>query len=205
MSWSCRTALSQFRNVAGAIFTAGLMIFSGCVLFEPRDPETGDEAQSVWVPPTTPEQVVANLELALENQVFTDYLRALTTDFEFHPDPTDSILIENDRPGLQVFANWNRNVEDETAQAIHADSDSLSLVFQEGSQEELFDGRLLKKPYTLTIRKGTIDTAYRGEARFFTRQISGSEWYVYRWEDVRSVPSATSWGFLKGLSRPTGS
>jgi hypothetical protein len=176
-----------------------LMAAAGCGMFETREPEEGEGEQSLWQPPTSPEIIVRNLEVAFENGIFNDYERALTPDFTFHPDLADSLDVEGGRPG--AFANWTRDVEVQTASAIFASADSLILLLGVPSIEIEGDDRLMKQNYLLTLLTAGGSTIYEGDVWFWVRQVGG-EWYIYHWEDIATSSSRRSWGFLKGNSRP---
>jgi hypothetical protein len=178
----------------------GLMAGVGCI-FEARTPIVGEGQRSFWEPPTTPETIVRNLETAFENGIFNDYARALTEDFVFRPDGADSVQIELERPGLEIFVGWNREVETETAQAIKDPADSVDVVFTLFSDELIGDDHLRKEDYVVTLFQGGSEVTYEGQAWFSIRQIGG-EWFIYEWEDVRTSQGAPTWGLLKGRNRP---
>ncbi len=191
-----------FRGLRRFLPLAALVGCAACGFFETREPEEGGGNETFWEPPTSPQIIVRNLELAFENKIFNDYRRALTVDFVFRPDPSDSFQIAIDRPGVPVFTLWDREVESSTAEQIAADADSIQLVFDLGTEEIVGDDdRLLKKTYTLTImRAGTLNL-YKGEAWLWVGQVV-NEWYIYRWEDVRREPfPALTWGYHKGQRR----
>jgi hypothetical protein len=175
-----------------------VLLFAGCGAFDTRNPIIGTGQISRWEPPTSPEIIVRNLEVALEDGNFNDYQRALTSDFVFHPDAADSFEIELNRPG--AFANWNRDVEVQTAQTIETSADSLRLTVSPPTQEIVGDDRLLKQTYILTLEKVTGEESFEGEAWLWTRQVAG-EWFIYRWRDIRTSEDLRSWGFLKGDRR----
>lgn len=192
-----RTHRAGIAGLFAAAFL--LMALAGCGLFDTREPVEGEGGQSFWQPPTSPEIIVRNLEVAFENGIFNDYERALTIDFTFHPDLADSLDVEGGRPG--AFANWTRDVEVETAAAIHATADSLMLVLVPNSTEIVGDDRLLKQSYVLTLLTVGGSTVYEGDVWFWVRQVAG-EWFIYHWEDISTSSSRRSWGFLKGNTRP---
>ncbi len=180
----------------------GLLSAAGCLFFEPRDPEVGEGEESRWQPPVTPQLIVTNLEVAFENAIFNDYLRALTLDFSFRPDGADSAQLEIELPGLGVFTNWTREVDEQVASSIVASADSVALDFETGTEENIGNDRLLKKRYLLTLIRPSGNTTFQGEAWFHVREVSGGEWYIYHWEDVRTGSGNPSWGLLKGRNRP---
>jgi hypothetical protein len=189
--------------VRSGIVCAALGAIVGCGFFETRDPQEGEGEETFWQPPTSPQIIVVNLEVAFENRIFNDYRRALTADFVFRPDPADSVQISIDTGGSPVFVNWDRDVEVSVAEQIAVGADSINVSFSIGTEDILDNGdRLLKKVYRLTVVRGGATVVYDGEAWLWTRQVANGEWYIFRWEDIRSVPPpAVSWGYLKGDSR----
>jgi hypothetical protein len=191
------------RVLRVGIAAAAAAAIAGCGFFETRDPQEGSAEDSFWRPPTSPEIIVANLVVAFENQIFNDYRRALTEDFVFRPDPADSVQISIDTGGAPVFVNWDRDVEVATAEQIAAGADSIDVNLALGTDEIVGDNdHLLKQAYRLTILRGEATEVYDGEVWLWIRQVANGEWYIYRWEDIRSVPPpAVSWGYLKGDRR----
>lgn len=187
------------RWIASAV---ALLSLAACGFFETRDPEEGGGEETFWQPPTSPQIIVRNLELAFENKIFNDYRRTMTADFFFRPDPADSFQISVDRPGVPVFVGWDRDVESSTAEQIAADAAEIQLIFAPPTEEIVGDNdRLLKQAYTLTINRAGETDVYQGEAWLWTRQVV-NEWYIYRWEDVRRDPfPALTWGYHKGQRR----
>ena len=186
-----------------ALATA-LLLLSGCGLFDTRSPSGVGGGESVWLTPVSPQIIVENLRAAFEAGNFGDYQRTMTEDFFFVADQSDVFAIELIRPGEAVFADWNRDVETQTAEVIFGSVPRLTLHLSLIREEIISDGRLLKYGYELTLIPAQGDPEiHAGEAWFRTRQEQGSgEWYIFEWEDIASVPQRQSWGYLKGLNRP---
>jgi hypothetical protein len=174
---------------------------AGCGLFDVRDAVEGGGEDSVWVPPTSPEIVVANLEAALEAGIFGDYLRAFTEDFAFVPDAADVVQLSIERPGEPVFEGWTREVETQVAEAIETGAESLELALVFLSEQILDEGRLHKYSYVLTLQRGGEVDVHQGEAWLEIRQVTGGEWLIHAWQDVITPETVESWGRLKGRNR----
>jgi hypothetical protein len=197
-----RGGRAGWTAAAAACLAAYLSVSTGCGAFDTRTPVEGEGEETIWQPPTTPQITIQNLELAFESKIFNDYRRALTEDFFFRPDNADSFQISLDRPGVPVYVNWNKDVEGDTAGNIAADADSISLFFATGTEEIIGEDRLLKKTYELRIVRAADVPTYVGEAWFWVREVANGEWYIYRWEDIRTTPPpAVSWGYHKGQRR----
>lgn len=180
-----------------AMFLTG----AGCDLFQTREPGNGDSGNTVWTPPTTPEIVVQNLELALEGGIFGDYVRAFTDDFTFTPDGADVVQLSIERPGEAVYDGWTKDVETQVAETIRSGATSLELELTFLSEQILAEGRLQKYDYTLTRSRPTSVDVYQGQAWFEIRQGSNGDWLIFSWEDVITPRTVESWGRLKGRNR----
>jgi hypothetical protein len=188
---------------AWLLAAAPFLLCADCGFFATREPPPVEQgSEGIWQPPTTARIVVENLERALEAPSFSDYERALTEDFTFRPDDADVVQLEIERPG-GLFEGWDREVERETAEAISQSADSLALEMELFEETPIGATRLIKYRYTLTLIRSGGTTVYQGEAWFQIRQEVG-DWLIYDWEDVAGT-QATSWGLLKGRSRPAAS
>lgn len=188
------------REAALVGIAASLLAASGCDFFKPRDAIEGSGG-GVWVPPTSPEIVIANLEAAFEAGIFADYRRAFTDEFRFEPDAVDVLQMAIERPGEPVYDAWTADVETQVAEAIETGTTSVDLVFVFLNEQILEEGRLHKYEYTLTItRAGRVDV-YEGEAWFEIRQVAAGEWLIHHWADVVTPRTVESWGRLKGRNR----
>ena len=192
------------RYVAFALLAAAASLAAaGCDLFATREPQTSSGSGSQWERPTSPEIIVDNLEVAFENAIFNDYRRTFTEDFTFVPDDSDRFDMDTiERPGEEVYEEWDREVESSTAETIALASDSLFVALVQFDDVDVQGNRRLKYDYTLEVFSSGEVNSYVGEAWFLIRQESNGEWFIQEWQDVRSADGGTSWGFLKGLSRP---
>jgi len=188
-----------------AVLSAAVLL-GGCDLFATRDPEVTGSQQSLWTPPTSPEIVVTNLELAFEIGNFNDYRRALTDDFTFAADPGDAAQLEIEFPGTEVLENWTADVDVEVATNIRGGVDSLVVDFVRFDNVDQGQTlRLLKYDYVVSLFAGDTRTDYVGEAWLSIAQQDNGEWLIRDWEDVAGQSAADSWGLLKGRNRFSGS
>ena len=93
-------------------------LLAGCDLFSTRTPSAAEGGDSVWLTPVSPQTIVENLRASFQAGNFGDYERTMTEDFVFVPDESDVFDIELVRPGEEVFAGWNKQVETSTAEVI---------------------------------------------------------------------------------------
>ena len=109
-----------------------------------REPDTASGGNTVWTPPTSPEIVVQNLQLALEAAIFGDYNRAFLDDFRVRARPSDVVQLSIERPGEPVYSGWTKDVETQTAENYRTTATSLDLQFTFLSEQVLPEGRLHK-------------------------------------------------------------
>ncbi len=191
------------RSIAVAVLGTLALAAVGCDLFATREPEMSSGEGSQWERPTSPEIIVDNLEVAFENAIFNDYRRALTDDFAFEPDESDRFDMDTtERPGEEVYEGWDRDVELTTAETIALASDSLFVTLVQFDDIDVDGKRRLKYDYTLEVFSSGEVSAHVGEAWFLIRQEANGDWFIEAWQDVRAAEGGTSWGFLKGASRP---
>ncbi len=188
-------------RLALILFAAMFLPGAGCNLFETREPEGGSGSINIWVPPTRPEIIVQNLLAALEAGSFGDYQRAFAPDFDFVPDGTDMAQLQIERPGEEVYAGWNKDVETQVAESIYGTARSLDLRLVFFQEQLLQEGRLHKYDYTLTLETTSGVNVYQGQAWFTIVQQFNGDWLIAGWQDVITPQTVESWGRLKGRNR----
>ncbi len=165
---------------------------------EPPDKQTGGS----WQPPTTPEQVLENMEQAVLERNADNYIRCLSDStqgdrsFRFVPDEET----RNVYPG--VFDDWDlqeeKRVFREMENSVPTDS-ILQLVFaEERERVEFTDSARIEVRYTLRAHhtRTEMDREATGRARFTFARNDQRNWVIYRWEDYRDEERMT-WSQLK--------
>jgi hypothetical protein len=174
----------------------------GCDLFTTREPESPQDTNFEFEPPTSPEVTVRNLANAFRVSAFNEYARTMTADFSFVADPSDVAQLETARPGEDVYGGWDRDVETQTAQLIATNVERTTLVLVViGEIIQPSGARQLRYDYTLTIRHSGRDSIYKGQAWFTIRQEPSGDWLIFLWEDKTTVAGSETWGLLKGRTR----
>lgn len=168
-----------------------------------RDVEPPDkQSVSSWQPPTTPEQVLENMEQAVLERNVDNYLRCLSDStegeqpFRFVPDEETRNVFP------QVFAGWGleeeKRVFREMENSVPTDS-ILQLVFDEDQERvEFTDSARIEVRYTLRVHHNRAELGRRatGRVRFALARNAQRNWVIYRWEDFREEESMT-WSELK--------
>ncbi|MFQ5637839.1 MAG: hypothetical protein ACE5IR_07555 [bacterium] len=176
--------------------------------FTTREPESPEQRTSNFIPPSTPEIVFVNLQIAIKERNVENYIRSFvdttrsSQSFSFIPD--QGIAATN--PG--VFLNWQ--LEDERRyvtnllQVTPRDSIPDLRFILEGSRSESSTSATFTQNYTLVVRhtrqESNIPTEFRGQSRFMLEKNETGDWAIYMWEDFANDDNP-SWSELKAFFR----
>jgi ketosteroid isomerase-like protein len=164
--------------------------------FSTRTPEEPPSSDAVFLPPTSPEKVLHNLQESIRAKSIQDYLGVFSDDFVFAPDPGDSLAYE------QYFrSRWDRGREEEFAlnffqQAQQDSTVSLKLttyspwMYQPGERMYIY-------PYLLSYSRDRDKTEVYGRAFLYFRENEEGKWSIYLWADQRVLPNSPTWGEIR--------
>lgn len=168
-----------------------------CGLFEPRDPEDPSASGFGFLPQTTPDNVIANLQTAIAKKSLRYYMDCFN-------DPATSGLGFVFTPSVNLrneLADWTyadeesyfRNLSGET-QADELSNLALSDVVRQSNGS---DSAEVTAHYLLEFRhsRPTTPRVVRGSLQFFLFN-NQSTWRIHRWIDNRTDTDST-WSRLK--------
>lgn len=176
--------------------------------FSTRDPESPNTSQSLWFPPHTPEDVLINLNYAVQERNAENYLRCFISgsesfrSFQFVPDPEAAALY----PHLH---QWTREQEEtmiqETVSLVPEDS-SLSIQFTEIIRDVIAaDSAVLVRTYRWQIRHNdpALPRELEGQVEFRMAENNVGEWWIYQWIDnsISEIPSVSIWKAALGAAQ----
>lgn len=159
-------------------------LLAGCQLFKPPP----DDRNLLYFEPSTPENVIRNLQIAYQTRDLDAYLSCLDPDsFRFYFDPADTGIDQllRERWGLDSLV-WGFSQEELSARALFDSVRSISLFLTGGQYLEppREDRAVLLYEYSLSIEPtppGVEEIA--GRARFTLKRRPNGYWYILRWED----------------------
>ena len=190
------TAL-RFAGISIAILF-GTILASGC-LFQPRDPEPPSEEEEVpWLNPVIPENVLANMESALETLTSTNYNNSIWETFVFLPSSQDVIQAENQgRPGY--YEGFGKTRELDALGKLYTRVDSLRVEWNDSQEDWSVGGDFASvelQNYELHAAYATGETSvYQGSA-VLSFQEEGGQWYLVEWDEENNATDL-SWGRLR--------
>lgn len=188
--WLCRQSSKTFIFVA--------VMFSACNIFQTRTPQPPQQGQSNFIPATSPDSVIANLENAIEEEVPENYVACLSDssfggrDYSFSP---------SSDVDQRIFLNWTKASEYSYFSNVKVHSLSSArpalILSAQNSQPLGFgsDSVLFSANYTLLWPNTNYPDQVRGSLQFYLGRNNSGIWSIYRWVDLKS--DTITWSDLK--------
>jgi len=182
-----------------------LIAAAGCDLLQTREPKQPSSSGSTFVPPTSADIVISNLQAAIREKNKENYLRCLVdTNFSaraFQFQPTTEAAARY----ATVFNNWTEASEElyfknlsESRPTGFSQLDFFNPVFTQRPPDEV----LFEAKYHLIFQhqNSSIPQEGRGNLQFSLVLDRRSIWSIYRWIDSRDTSEIT-WSDFKGTFR----
>ena len=186
-------------------FFALVLILSGCNIFQTRTPQPPQQGQSIFIPPTTYDIVMENLQNAISDRNVNNYIACFSDPttggraFSFQPSPTAS------RQYQSIFQGWDISSERGYFNNLISQSStsaSPSLVLVPNQEQPLgSDSAYYSADYTLIWpnKEPAAPQRVQGNLQFYLGQNSSGNWSIYRWIDAGTSDTAKTWSDLKAL------
>ncbi len=194
-----------------ALLTAVVAVLGGCS-------DSSGPSTSGYLEPTSPENVLLNLERAYGEMDLDEYLDCLSSDFKFH-------FTEEDQQGPDPMPPWfYRSDEQQVHENMFGDEwgvESISLSFEVASTETIPGGDVRMLTGDVVIMQADVelrvelygDLTYlaTNPQEFYFRTVLGSDardgrahWEMFEWHDLEDWENGgrveeTSWGSIKHL------
>ncbi len=184
------------------ISVAITLLGTSCGLFETRDPEPPTSGSSTFVPPTSPDIVLSNLENAFAEKNTENYVRCLVDTLNSERRlvfiPTSSAAGRY----ASTFADWTLQSERTWFAALKAfaPKDAPSYLNLNGSFSVIAaDSAIYEGSYELVFRHAVanVSETVRGTLQFVMHIDRNSVWSITRWTDI-PLADETSWSEWKG-------
>jgi hypothetical protein len=185
------------------LLLTGLLLLSGCGIFDTRDAEQPNQPRSNFVPPVRPEDVITNLQNALKDMNVENYISCFSdssfADRQFRFAPSSTALSQfpimaagwGKREEQQYFLNLKNRIS-EDRQATLTLGESLF-----GSPQG--DSIIFTASYSLNVPHDDPDIPkiFEGDMSLGMLRDSRSFWVIYFWRDSKTNDFRT-WSELKG-------
>ncbi|MFA6980266.1 MAG: hypothetical protein WC209_13180 [Ignavibacteriaceae bacterium] len=183
-----------------------LFIFSGCDLFNTRDPQKPDQPRSNYKLAVTPEILLENFTNSLAEKNVQNYLNCFSDsafagkEFQFIP----SADANSKYPVL--FQDWSKKSEEQYFNNLisHISQDQ-PITFTKSNEKSSFsgdNGSVVSASYFLVVpHNDEIPKNFEGELQFTLIRDSRAVWTIAQWQDIKSS-LISSWSELKGFYSP---
>ncbi|MBN2105058.1 hypothetical protein JW835_13535 [bacterium] len=191
----------EFMRNGLVVFILMIFCITACEHpFSSRKPEFPNTSQSLWFPPHTPEEVLTNLNYAIQERNSENYMRCFLNEpesqrsFRFIPDPEGAALYPH-------LVQWTWNQEEtmiqETFSLVPEDS-SILLQFTENIRDVIAaDSAALVRQYHWVIHHNdpSLPRELEGQVELRMAENAVGEWGIYQWIDnsISETPSFSIW------------
>jgi hypothetical protein len=204
-----RLRLKPFRMRAAVMCTAIMcaisVVATGCI-FTTRAPETPDTRRSTYLPPTSSQVVVSNLQAAVREKNIENYIQCLASSdtgsvsrrYAFEPSAEAAARFAS------VFIGWTTNRERQAFTAFIAKiptTSSPALDFTGDRFDAISpDSAVYVANYRLrpNYQVNGAPEEFTGTMRLTISSFSNGFWAITRWSDQTASQTTTaSWSVLK--------
>jgi len=178
-----------------------LLIIGGCGLFETRDAELPTQPRSDFIPPTTPQIVIANFTSAIFQKDINNYTNCLAdtnflgSRFIYIPDVAS-------QSAYPIFSNWDKSKENSYYTNLvnqTSVSSSSSLFLSNMTSNITSDSAIIDSDYLLVYNHNRSNVAKqaKGKLRFIITHDSRNLWAIKTWTDFKVNDGDTTWSVIK--------
>uniref|UniRef100_A0A832DNV5 Uncharacterized protein n=1 Tax=Ignavibacterium album TaxID=591197 RepID=A0A832DNV5_9BACT len=191
------------KTLIQIFFLLLLLIYSGCDLFNTRDPQKPDENRANFQPPKEPSIVIENLKNSFNDKNTQNYISCfvdtlfVNKPFVFLPSSeaasTYAFLIQD--WGLDDERRYFNSVVSKVPKDF-----PMTLTFSDESYSSLSGDTLIYSAnYFINIPHNSSEPKnFSGNLQFNMVRDNRSDWSIYYWKDTRSS-NLPSWSELKGI------
>jgi len=171
-----------------------LLTFSGCNIFDTRDPEPPTSSTSTFEPPVTPEAVLRNLRASISESNPDNYLRCFadTTQHPYEFIPSGDVRAN--------FPQWTLVEENRYFRSMGARIDGTPVLTDSVQNANFFADSTFTIRYALYFPHGDLQAPrfVQGNMLLHLAADPQGRWAIDRWEDIRNPALADStWSYLK--------
>lgn len=173
--------------------------FFSCAI---RDDELPVTSRTTFIPPTSPDLVIVNLQFSIIEKDVDNYMKCFVDTnynnrtYSYVPDVASGIQ-------YPIFLNWNTTNEKNYYRNVLSYTDPTStsnLFFSETNWISATDTATFDADYLLRIdhQNTSVAKTLKGKIRLILSADSRNLWSIHKWIDIQSFPTDTTWSVLRG-------
>ena len=179
------------------IFAVIIISIQGCGIFDTRDPEQPENIRSTFIPPSSADIVIDNLEYSIQEKNIDNYSKCLSeVSFQYVPDSKSLLQYE------QIFKSWNLQSEKHYLNnlILQTNQTSSSVLFLDNQRftQISSDSATFQADYILVFQHNRINLPKSGKGNM-TLSIANDDdlFYIKKWEDFRQNDTDFTWSEFK--------
>ncbi len=180
------------------IFIAVAALLNSCAL---RDDETPTISRNTFVPPTSPDLVMVNLQFSIIEKDVNNYMSCFVDSnysarsYSYVPDVISQIQ-------YPIFQNWklsNEKTYFTSLLSLMNENSTSNVFFSNPVLNTLSDTAVYDADYLLRAdhQKTNVAKTLKGKIRLILSADSRNLWSIHKWIDFQSMNSDTTWSVLK--------
>ena len=173
--------------------------FYSCAL---RDAEAPVTSRTTFVPPTSPDLVMVNLQFAVIEKDLYNYLACFVDTsyslrrYTYTPDVASGIQYPT------LFRFWNLSSEKTyytSLLSLTNPAATSNLFFSNSTMNSFGDTAFFDADYLLYFdhQKTNVAKSLKGKIRLILGSDSRNLWSIHRWIDIQSTSTDTTWSVLR--------
>ena len=181
-----------------SLLLISFFIFKGCGIFDTRTPEQPVTIRSTFVPPTTPELVITNLQYSILEKNSDNYVKCISpTNYFYVPDSKSQLIYGT------IFQNWNIQSEKNYLNNIisQSNTNSTSTLFLDNPSFTTItpDSVIYKSDYIIVFQhnRANVPKSGTGNLTISLKANENNLFYINKWEDFRKHDTDFTWSELK--------
>jgi hypothetical protein len=188
-------------KISKYIVISFIVLLGGCGLFQTRNSENPVQPRSNFIPPTSPDLVLVNLQSAISDKDLNNYMQCFVDStfsnrrYNYIPD----VLSQGQYP---IFRNWqlyNERIYFNNLLLLTTSQSTSLLFFANSTLTEAVDTAVFDADYLLRVdhQKPNVAKTITGKLRLVMSVDSRNLWAIHSWMDIKSNTSDTTWSVLR--------
>lgn len=166
-----------------------------------RDAETPVTSRTTFIPPTSPDLVIVNLQYSIIEKDLNNYMQCFV-DTNYNPRRytyVPDVVSQIQYPIFQYWKIQNEKTYYTSLLSLTSPSATSNLFFSNSTLNSFADTAFYDADYLLRVdhQKTSVAKTLKGKIRLILSADSRNLWSIHRWIDIKSGNTDTTWSVLR--------
>lgn len=176
--------------ISAALYSCGL-----------RDAETPVTSRTTFIPPTSPDLVIVNLQYSIIEKDLNNYMQCFV-DTNYNPRRYTYVPDVASQIQYPIFQFWkiqNEKTYYTSLLSLTPPAATSNLFFSNSTLNSFADTAFYDADYLLRVdhQKTNVAKTLKGKIRLILSADSRNLWSIHRWIDIKSGNTDTTWSVLR--------